>query len=405
MLQRGSNRTYTGKAQSIVLASGRSISKVALFNALHYGGWLALGMAWSIGAVSSRGPWPTLLDYSTWILCGCVLTLFFHRVYRRIRAAKVSYARLGVVALTFSILGAPAWYVAEHAADLIELRILMHIESISHIFAADAHATAIESWRIPIDAFVMHSIILFTWSSLYFGINAMIDLEMERARASGAIKLAESARLRALQSQLNPHFIFNALNGITTLIRDKDGTAAAAMVDALSDFLRSMLKTIEVPEVSVAEELHFINQYLSIQGFRFGSRLQIRVEADPEALRALIPTFILQPLVENAVKHGVLPREEGGSLYVQISKCEEILLVSVEDDGPGLANKAALKYGVGLGNSVDRLSALYGDAARLSVGPRNGEGGGFSVVLRLPFREASEMSDASSASRSAVLAT
>jgi LytS/YehU family sensor histidine kinase len=230
----------------------------------------------------------------------------------------------------------------------------------------------------------------------------MIDLETERARASGALKLAESARLRALQSQLNPHFIFNALNGITTLIRDKDGTAAAAMVDALSDFLRSMLKTIEVPEVSVAEELRFINQYLSIQRFRFGSRLQTRVEADREALGALIPTFILQPLVENAVRHGVLPREEGGSLCVLIRKSEEMLLVSVEDDGPGFASKPALKYGVGLGNSVDRLSALYGDAARLSIGPRHGEGGGFSVVLRIPFREAPE---ARSASGPAVLAT
>jgi hypothetical protein len=125
---------------------------------------------------------------------------------------------------------------------------------------------------IPFRHWFLFGSTLFIWSSLYFGINAMLDLEIERARVVRALKLADSARLRALQSQLNPHFLFNALNGIAALIRDKDGTAAAAMVDALGDFLRSMLQTIEQSEIVVAEELHFIDQYLQIQRFRLGNR-------------------------------------------------------------------------------------------------------------------------------------
>jgi two-component system LytT family sensor kinase len=218
----------------------------------------------------------------------------------------------------------------------------------------------------------------------------MLDLEIERARVVRAMKLAESARLSALQTQLNPHFLFNALNGISTLIREREATAAASMVDALGDFLRSMLHKLESPEIVVAEELAFIDQYLCIQRFRFGSRLRAHVVADPETLSALMPTLILQPLVENAVRHAVLAREEGGSVKVAIHRREDVLVVSVEDDGPGLMSASSQSFGVGLANSAERLTALYGDNAHMYIGPTP-QGKGFAVILRLPFRRKSEM--------------
>ena len=264
---------------------------------------------------------------------------------------------------------------------------LSHFASLAPLFVAAAHADALFPWWIPFSYWFFFAIFLFTWSTLYFGINAMLDLETERANVARVLKLADIARLRALQSNLNPHFPFNALNGIATLIRERDVTAASAMVDALSVFLRSTLQRLNSPEIQVAEELQLIEQYLRIQHFRFGDRLRTIVEADPDTLDALIPTLILQPLVENAVRHGVLPREEGGSVWVSIHKDAQTLVISVEDDGPGLAQNLVNSVGVGLGNSRDRLSALYGSTAQLNIGLRS-EGGGFAVVIRMPFRHA-----------------
>ena len=283
--------------------------------------------------------------------------------------------------------GGALWYSATEALLRLGYLALSHFAGLWPLFEAAAHADALYPWWIPFGYWLFFASFLFTWSSLYFGINAMLDLETERANVARALKLADTARLRALQSNLNPHFLFNALNGIATLIRERDVTAASAMVDALSVFLRSTLQRLNSPEIQVAEELQLIEQYLRIQRFRFGDRLRSIVHADPDALDALIPTLILQPLVENAVRHGILPREDGGSLWVSIRRDVETLVVSVEDDGPGLTHDLANSAGVGLVNSRDRLSALYGSAAQLTVGPRT-EGGGFAVVIRMPFRYA-----------------
>jgi sensor histidine kinase YesM len=140
----------------------------------------------------------------------------------------------------------------------------------------------------------------------------------------------------------------------------------------------------------VSEELQLIELYLRIQRFRFGERLRSTVETELEALDALIPTLILQPLVENAVRHGVLPREDGGSLWISIRKEAETLVVSVEDDGPGLKQGVTNAVGLGLENSRDRLAALYGTTAQLLAGPRTD--GGFAVVIRMPFRRAAAAS-------------
>ena len=144
---------------------------------------------------------------------------------------------------------------------------------------------ALPRWWPPIGHWMLFTSLLSAWCSLYFGIKAMLDLEAERARSVRALKLADSARLRALQSQLNPHFLFNALNGIATLIREGDRTRAAATVDTLSDFLRLTLQKLDSPEIPVREELAFVEQYLRIQRLRFGSSFRATVDADPETHR------------------------------------------------------------------------------------------------------------------------
>ena len=375
---------------SITLVSGREISKASLFNVLQAGGWTATYVVCTLAAEQAFGLWPALFDTLIWALCGFLVTLGIHHIYRRSRRLHHSHVMFAAIALTASVLLAPLWYFMEHISVRMTLPAVLHFDSLRPIFSAYVVRIARDPLFITFYLWPFYSIILFTWASLYFGVNAILDLEAERANVANALKLADTARLRALQSNLNPHFLFNALNGIATLVRERDSVTAAAMIDALSTFLRSTLQRLETPELRVAEEIELIEQYLRVQRYRFGTRLHAVVEAKREALGALIPTLILQPLVENAVRYGVLPREAGGSLWVSVRKELGFLVVSVEDDGPGLDGSASNVFGTGLQNSSDRLNALYGAAASLTIGGRT-DGTGCAVVIRLPFRLAPVM--------------
>jgi two-component system LytT family sensor kinase len=370
---------------SIILASGRKVSKASLFKVLQTGGWTAAYAVCTLAAETRFGLWPALLDTLIWAICGFLITLGLHHVYRRSRRLHHSYVVFGAIALASSVLLAPVWYFMEQITLRMTLTAMLHFDSLRSIFTVYTLKVARDPLFFSIYLWPFYSIILFTWASLYFGVNAMLELESERANVVNALKLADTARLRALQSNLNPHFLFNALNGIATLVREQDSVTAAAMVDALSSFLRSTLQRLDTPELRVAEEVLLIEQYLRIQRYRFGTRLHAVVDAKREALGALIPTLILQPLVENAVRYSVLPRDAGGSLWVSVRQELADLVVSVEDDGPGLSGGMLNAFGVGLQNSSERLHALYGAAASLTIGSRP-DGTGCAVVIRLPFR-------------------
>jgi two-component system LytT family sensor kinase len=373
--------------KSITLGSGREVSKATLFNVLQAGGWTALTMVCALAAAQSLGFWPALFDTLIWAVCGFLVTLGLRHIYHRWRRLNHSHVTFAAIALAASVLAAPVWFVIEQISDRLALAALLHFDSVRPLFSAYVERTAHEPLLITLWLWPFYAIILTAWSSLYYGVNAILELESERANVVKALKLADTARLRALQSNLNPHFLFNALNGIATLVREQDSVTAAAMVDALSTFLRSTLQRLDTPELRVEEEVALIEQYLRVQRYRFGARLHAMVKADSDALNALIPTLILQPLVENAVRYGVLPREAGGSLWVTVRKELSVLVVSVEDDGPGLAGGTIGAFGMGLQNSSDRLTALYGAAASLTIGSRP-DGAGCAVVIRLPFRPA-----------------
>ena len=372
-------------ALSVTLGSGRKISKASLFNVLQAGGWGAAYAVCALAAEQNQGLWPAVLDTLIWAFCGFLVTLGLHHVYRRLRRLHFSHVVFAAVALISSVLLAPLWYFLEHVCLRMTLPAVLHVDALRSLFSVNAAIMAREPLLLTQYLWPFYSIILFTWASLYYGVNAILDLESERANVVNARKLADTAHLRALQSNLNPHFLFNALNGIATLVRVKESVGAAAMVDALATFLRSTLQRLDTPELRVAEEIELIEQYLCIERYRFGARLHAVVEAKREALGALIPTLILQPLVENAVRYSVLPREAGGSLWVSVRKELAVLVVSVEDDGAGLNGGTLNAFGMGLQNSSDRLHALYGAAASLTIGSRT-DGTGCAVVIRLPFR-------------------
>jgi two-component system, LytTR family, sensor kinase len=385
--RRSDNAVPAESPPSFTLGSGREISKATLFSVLQLGGWTALTLVCSLAAAQSVSIWPALFDTLIWSVCGFLVSLVLRQIYRRWRRLHLSHVKFAAVALSACVLAAPLWYFAEQLVNRAALAGVLHFASMRPVFAAYVVRTADTPLLITLWLWPFYSIILTAWTSLYYAVNAILELESERANVVQALKLADTARLRALQSNLNPHFLFNALNGIATLVREQDAVTAAAMVDSLSTFLRATLQRLDTPELRVVEELALIEQYLRIQRYRFGARLHAIVKAEPDALDALIPTLILQPLVENAVRHGVLPREAGGSLWVTVRKELAVLVVSVEDDGPGLAGGTVGVFGMGLQNSSDRLTALYGAAASLTIGSRT-DGAGCAVVIRLPFRQA-----------------
>jgi two-component system LytT family sensor kinase len=188
--------------------------------------------------------------------------------------------------------------------------------------------------------------------------------ERESLRARLAVQLAE-ARLSALRTQLSPHFLFNSLNAITVLVRDQKSEEASQMLELLSDVLREVLQTKKGAETTLDEELAFIEKYLTIEQVRFSDRLEVRWSIELGTRDVFVPEFILQPLVENAIRHGIAHRSGGGLIEIVARESNREMVLSVRDNGPGYC--ASLREGLGLTNTRDRLSTLYGSSARLEL--------------------------------------
>jgi sensor histidine kinase YesM len=207
----------------------------------------------------------------------------------------------------------------------------------------------------------------------------------ESARAARAELLRASAELAALRSQLNPHFILNTLHTLLGLVR-RDPALAEQAVERIGDLLRYGLRLQReaIDEVTLREEWDFVRSYLDLEGLRLGDRLRLRMDADEDAMECLVPAFVLQPLVENAVRHAVAPRARGGRLEVLARRADGVLRLVVMDDGPGLpAARLGTGHGLGLQLLRDRLQALYAGAARLEL-PSSPQG--LRAELELPAR-------------------
>jgi len=197
-------------------------------------------------------------------------------------------------------------------------------------------------------------------------------------------ELAATAQLAALRAQINPHFLFNSLNSIAQLIRT-DPDKAENCVERLADIFRYILRRAEKEFVPLADELEMATAYLEIERARFGDRLRVETRIDPRGLRQLIPNLILQPLVENAIKHGLSRKIGAGTLRIDVALNDGCLDLTVGDDGLGMAHPAlerVYERGVGLRNLRDRLARLYGPAHLPEI--RSALGGGTQVHLRLP---------------------
>ena len=225
--------------------------------------------------------------------------------------------------------------------------------------------------------------------------------ELRAARLE--VRLVQS-QLQALQQQLHPHFLFNTLHAISTLVH-RDPDKADAMIEKLSDLLRITLRKVGVQEVELAEELEYLRAYLDIEQVHFGPRLMINYRIDVAALDALVPTLIMQPLVENAIRHGLEPQVRGGSLTIEaqigapatrtvrrgVEADGDTLWLRVRDNGVGFAKGQHQRDGVGLANTRSRLDRLYGEQAALTI--RENPGGGVLVDIYLPLRRAQKVNE------------
>jgi signal transduction histidine kinase len=206
-------------------------------------------------------------------------------------------------------------------------------------------------------------------------------------RASELEKRLAQAKLQALQMQLNPHFLFNTLHSISSLMH-KDVEAADRMITRLSDLLRAALAGADTQEVTLRQELKLLQLYLSIEQIRFGSRLTVKMNVAPDTLEAQVPNLVLQPLVENAIRHGIEPRAQPGCIELRARRQDSLLALVVSDDGAGVGGNGTVKEGVGLSNTRARLRELYGAAHRFEL--VRGQEGGVRVELAIPFRERRE---------------
>jgi len=207
-------------------------------------------------------------------------------------------------------------------------------------------------------------------------------------RASQLETQVAQARLGALKAQLQPHFLFNTLNAIVVLVRQQKGQQAEETLARFSDLLRAVLADMEAQEVTLARELEYLKLYLSIEQLRFSDRLRVDIDVDPELLDAAVPHMGLQPIVENAIAHGIGARATPGVIAIRAQRVGEALHVTVRDDGPGFRSGGAGPgkqggMGLGLANTRARLRQLYGAAAELRT--ENGANGGAQVTLVLPF--------------------
>ena len=237
----------------------------------------------------------------------------------------------------------------------------------------------------PLVVRTFHYNVLVYWVVVGFstGLGFYTKFRERERRASELEKRLAEARLHALQMQINPHFLFNTLNGIATLMHQDVEAADRALV-RLSELLRLAVDSAESQEVPLHRELEFLSRYLELEQTRFGDRLRVSMEIAPETLDALVPNLVLQPLVENAIRHGIQPHARPGEILVQARREGEWLRLGVEDSGGGQGSPLPAREGVGLSNTRARLRLLYGEAQRLSFRPS--ARGGLHAEIECPFR-------------------
>lgn len=331
----------------------------------------------SMRAEGRHGPWPPLFatELALW-LPWALATPFIISLARRYPIVRVMSARTVAVHLgTFAALSvvSEAWSA--------------WLQVLFNPWANRRWPTFVDTFNTSITfqavTFLVAYALILTVTYLADARERIARQAIETARLNE--KLSE-AQLAALRRQIEPHFVYNTLNSISGLIRDRRNDAAVNMIVGLSEFLRRTSEDSHRTQVALAEEVEYVQRYLELQKMRFAERLQVSVDIPAELLRAQVPNLLLQPLVENAIKHGIAKRVAGGTVRVSGVRSNGTLYLSVYNDGASsLPDWPASPTGVGIGNLRTRLQILYGEQSGLEL--RSAATGGVEVVVTLPFTE------------------
>ena len=343
-------------------------NKSRFFWLLHSAGWFGFALVHYLGSLlhDLRDIFVIIIFLNAY--AGWLFTIPLRYIYRR--AWNLPPSKIALVVLLSSYLTGLVWQIVKN---------LNYWEIYKHGYKPD-------SWLYYTQNSVWSFYIILSWSGLYFGIKYYQMLQKEKQNVLHANTVAHQAQLKMLRYQLNPHFLFNTLNSISTLILVNENKTANTMVTRLSEFLRYSLDKDPMKKVTLANEIQALEYYLDIEKVRFEERLQVKFTIANDCLNALLPSMILQPLAENAIKYAIAEQEQGGSIQVSVNHFGNDLLIEIADDGPGAMIEKGNFYrekGVGLANTRERLVTLYGVNHSLVIAAN--QPSGVKVSIRIPF--------------------
>ena len=335
--------------------------------------WILQSIGWSgyfflrtLSGIANNLGWMLLVHTLLLTATGYSLTLLMASLFRRLIQMKPVWTL--VLSLAAVLLAAGVFSVIETWSVATFLKPQFKPEGVAYM-----------------GALLLNFALLAAWTSLYYGINYFLLLEDQIRLRERLESQASTAQLAMLRYQLNPHFLFNTLNSISTLVLLKQTERANAMLARLSSFLRYTLVNEPTAKVTLAQEVETLKLYLEIEKMRFEDRLRPHFKVESETIGARLPSLLLQPLIENAIKYAVTPAENGADIWITASREGQAIRIEVADNGSGEGADfaASPSTGVGLANIRDRLSQAYGAAHRFDT--RQNERGGFSVILEIPF--------------------
>nr|WP_156413670.1 histidine kinase [Lacimicrobium alkaliphilum] len=340
---------------------------------LHTGGWAGFALVYYLGSFlhDMRSIWLFVILLNAY--AGWLITIPLRYIFRRLWYLKPW--KMVLFALCLSYLVGVLWAVIKN---------INYWEIYKHGYRPD-------EWIYYFSNSVNSFSIIVCWSGLYFGIKYYQLMQQEKQNALTASTMAHQAHLKMLRYQLNPHFLFNTLNAISTLVLIKDNQTANAMVSRLSDFLRYSLDKDPIKKVPFEQEVQAIDLYLEIEKVRFEDRLTVTWDVAPESRKALVPSLILQPLIENAIKYAIARTESGGCISIHAKSFGQDLLIEVADNGPGadiVNGQLRRNGGVGLPNIRQRLQSLYQDNFSFVIS--DNQPSGVKVSIRIPYEVAQD---------------
>jgi two-component system LytT family sensor kinase len=357
----------------IALLDRVTLSRGAQYWLLQLAGWSGYGFFVVAGAwLMSPLDTPRILYYVAATLLGLLLSMAMREYFLRIWEQPP--ARRLLLSLACVAIASALWAGWKFQVNLAMMEKAKHVENLlaEYVF-----------W------YSYSLFILLSWAGLYYGIRYYRMAQEEKARNLQISALAHQAQLKMLRYQLNPHFLFNTLNSISTLILDGDSSSANRMVTQLSSFLRSSLDRDPTQKVTLEQEVEAMRLYLDIEKTRFEDRLRVEFDFDEQSMQALIPSMLLQPIIENSIKYAVARSETGGTIRLAARAFAGELLIEVSDDGPGieLAGETQPEFnGVGLANIRERLQVLYGSNHGCRF--ENVEPHGLKIGIRIPLETA-----------------